>query len=157
MINTYEKKKEIIYMLVFVLIIVSIGMISCIENNNDPSFFIFGCIFFFSGFFIGMYVKYFGLIFLFSHGGSGFFIIMAALLGNFNSDNPLLTDVNPDKIKYYLYTIATLTIVGFISVILYNVSEKFKSKTFAIFIPTTALTIAILLAAILPNMIDKLI
>ena len=70
---------------------------------------------------------------------------------------PMLTDGNTEKLKFYLYVIAVFTICGFGSAIIYNISDKFKQKQYTVFLPISFLTIAFILAGILPFIVNKLV
>ena len=110
-----------------------------------------GLIFFMAGVFIGLYVPYFGIVFLFSHGLVGLCMMIFGLCGNIF--NILLTgDVNVSA--YVIIAIAILVfITAFISVVLYNISNTFSSKMYAKNIIFLIYIIGLLIAGILPYVI----
>lgn len=125
------------------------------SNMDSAMLYIFGVIFFLAGLFIGLYVPVFGLIFLLSHGITGFVTIFLVLLfGTDNMDsiniilnNPLYTDGGmPFNIKIYLISICVLFVAAFIYTILHNLSPKLKkNKIHAIIILSLYLITIILI------------
>ncbi len=152
-----KERKDLLYLALFMIEILLIGII-CLHSKTEFEFgfFLFGFIFFLAGLLIGMYIKYFGIIFLFSHGGLGYYL-MISLLSRDILSNPILTDGNPKHLILYLCVIAALTVISFGFIILYNISDKWKEKKYAMLFPIGFFTIAFILAGILPNILDKLV
>ena len=157
-VETFQDKKKKIYMTIFDFGIVIMGIICliCQKNAGMIGGFLLGALFFFTGLFFGLLIKYGGIIFLFSHGGLGYVFMIQSLMGDIISE-PMLTDGNTEKLKFYLYVIAVFTICGFGSAIIYNLSDKFKQKQYTVFLPISFLTIAFILAGILPFIVNKLV
>ena len=107
-----------------VVLIILIGIVGLFHLSSFPIY-IFGVVFFVAGLFIGMNQKGFGLLFLVTHGGVGFYIMMSSLLENvFKS--PKLTD--PSYMIYFYFGIMIiLGIVAIGMVFLRNLSDKMKS------------------------------
>lgn len=151
----FAKKKHIIYKILLIIGTTLIGIIS-LWNKEELGLFLFGSFFFHIGLYISMDAKYSGIIFLFSHGGIGFYCMLNSLSLGILS-NPILKDGNPKKLIIYLGVIGILTVIGFISAIIYNVSDKVKEKNYTMHLPTCILSLALILTAILPKILDKLV
>ena len=126
--------------------------------------YIFGLVFFFAGLFVGSYVIGFGLIFLFSHGGSGLFIMISSLLSNefFDfediSNNPVFTDGGiPNDLKQYLIGIIAVFAIAIIYTIAHNLSSKLKEDNKHIIIILSLYLIGILLVGLAPRIFPYLI
>ena len=119
---------EMLYTVVIVIFIVLIGLI----NLSAYPIYIGGIVFFLAGIFVALYVSKFGLVFLFSHGLTGLFVMVASQIGSFDENSfanflPLLSD-NP-SIAIYLYIGLGIIIfcAAFILTILHNLSDNFKN------------------------------
>ena len=136
----------------FCLLIVLIGL----TNAGSFGLYLAGCAFFFAGLFVGMFVPKFGIIFLFSHGATGFFFMVNCLLSKQTDlngvskvlDSPILRD-NPGFIKTYLLLIFIAILSGIVTAILYNVLSVFKNKRYSIVIPFALFFISILMIYLL--------
>ncbi|MBR1385591.1 MAG: hypothetical protein IJ568_02035 [Bacilli bacterium] len=142
-----------------VVICVLIAMVSLIPANGiTVPIYLFGFVFFLAGLFVGLYVPFFGIIFLFSHGGTGLFLMLSSLLGSSTenmsigidfANNPVFSDGGiPSNIKLYFYFIIVIFVVAFIYTIIHNVSKKMKSDKKHVIIILTLYLIAILLVAL---------
>lgn len=90
--------------------------------------FLFGSIFFFSGLFVSMQAKYFGLIFLFSHGVTGLGIMLGFMLLN-DKSKLILSDVSSNKMSFLKYG-EVIIIIGIILSIIYNLNDNWKKKEY---------------------------
>ena len=137
---------------VFVGILCLLIILTGLLNVQGYMMYFFGLLFFFAGIFIGLFVKVFGIVFLFTHGLTGFVVMINSMLakGNefFNIDiilkNPLLRD-GQSFLKTYLLIILVVIILAFISVILYNTLSIIKNKKYSIVIPFALFLIALLM------------
>ena len=111
-------------MAIVIIIILLIGLI-----NIDVCLIYYGGLaFFFAGFFIGLYVKGFGLLFLLSHGCTGLFVATISIIESIFS-NPLLSD-NPINIYIYLGICLLILLFAIILTIFHNLSEEFRNISF---------------------------
>ena len=142
----------------FGIAIVLLGFVN--PSNFLP--YLGGCIFFIAGVMIGLGVKAFGLIFLFSHGITGLIVLCAttlsggdieSLFGLFN--NPIMSD-NPRYITIYLIAALLCAVFATISTILYNLSDELKRKKYSIYVPLVLYFLAILMVVIFPRIMDYL-
>ena len=121
---------DIFYLVVISILLLLYGTyISFLANPDNTFLFLFGFIFFIAGFAIGIIAKDakgFGLIFLFSHGGSGFGVMIGSMLAG-KVNNAFLTDIN-GPIKLYLAIIVCLVIFGILASVIYNLSDRFKTN-----------------------------
>lgn len=137
---------------VFVGILCLLIILAGLLNVQGYMMYFFGLLFFFAGIFIGLFGKVFGIVFLFTHGLTGFVIMINSMLakGNefFNIDiilkNPLLRD-GQSFLKTYLLIILVVIIIAFISVILYNTLNTVKNKKYSIVIPFALFFIALIM------------
>ena len=136
-----------ISLLCLVIIIILIGLVGFFNIENIIMF-LFGMIFFLAGLEIGLKQKGIGLIFLVSHGGSGFGVMMAALVGYFIS-SPLFTDLS---LKAYIY-LGIMAIVGIVAlgiVLLSNLSDSFKKNKYILHIVLLFFLILFIMAGMMP-------
>ena len=118
-------------------------------------YFLFGSAFFFSGIYANVEDNQYGILFLFTHALPGFLIMIATLLVSLFI-NPIISDTNPIILITILALIVVSSILGFVYEIIYRTDSKFKEKKNAVFIPLIFFGIAVLLAGILPFIVDKL-
>lgn len=113
--------------------------------------YIAGSVFFFAGLFIGLYIKGFGLIFLFSHGMLGLMSMSSSLLGFDFSDSigPMLSDGSSFSFIFIIFLIALFYILGVILTILHNLT-KFRERKFAIIFPISCFGIGLLICGLFP-------
>ena len=111
------------------LFAVCIFLISITNINYGSEQFMmyfFGTVFFLAGLFIGLNVPVFGIIFLFSHGGTGLGIMCFTKINKI-LQSPIMTD-NPTNLQNLLVLGVGLIVIGIISTIFYNVSKKIRDK-----------------------------
>ena len=139
-----NKNDDILYMSLVLLIIAVLGLI----NIRNFPIYLFGLVFFAAGLFVGLYVKGFGIIFLFSHGGVGFgMMIYALLLDRFSESS--LTDLS-FNMKIYLGIMVLMIIGGFLGVIIYNLSETLNKNKYNKIFPLIILGLALFLVGMIP-------
>ena len=108
-----------------------------IPNIAGIGMYLFGIVFFLSGVFIGLYVPVFGLIFLFSHGGAGLFIMLSAASGEFTDEsitifekiisNPAISDGGfPTSMILYVGVALVFLVMAVIYTIIHNLSPVLK-------------------------------
>ncbi len=111
-----------------------------------------GFAFFLSGHFVGMYVKGFGLIFLFSHSVTGICMMVGETLSKVLG-NPLFSD-NPRNLIIYLVIAIALLVIATIIVILHNLSDNLKKLNHIKLLPLTIYFIGFLMIKIFPFIIQ---
>lgn len=101
-------------------------IIACIGffHLSNIGLYIFGLVFFIVGLLIGLNTKIFGIIFLFSHGVTGLFIMEGALLGDI-VNSPIFSD-SPTNIYFYFGVNIIIFFISLICSILYNLSDNLK-------------------------------
>ena len=109
--------------LIFCFLSIIIACIGFLHLSNIWVY-IFGLIFFIAGLLIGLNTKIFGIIFLFSHGMTGLFIMEGALLGDI-VNSPIFSD-SPTNIYIYLGVIIVIFFISLICSILHNLSDNLK-------------------------------
>ena len=139
--------KKILLIVVYFIIIALIGLI----NYTSILLYIGGLVFFASGLLIGLNINRFGIIFLFSHGMSGLGLMLACELSGLLT-SPFISDA-PLYIYILLGMVLALVILGLITTILYNLSDKFKNNEFSLYIPFTLFGMAIVLAIIISKLV----
>lgn len=145
LLNDKEKMKFYIVMLYIVLALLGLF------NISSYPLYIFGLIFFAAGSLIGLHVKGGGIVFLFSHGGTGFGLIIASLIGGLFT-SPLMSDL-PTIYYIYLVIMAIMTFIAIITTILYNLSDELSERKNFIFIPLVLFSAVIIMALILSKII----
>ena len=80
---------------------------------------------------------------------------MGDLLHNYIG-SPISSDLNLTLFIIYLSIVGIFSILGFVYGTIYNVNKNFSKKKYSMFLPLTFLTIAIILAGILPLAIDTI-
>ena len=138
-----DKEKPIFFMAIYFIFI---GLIGLINLKAYPGY-LFGIVFFIAGVLIGLYMKGFGLIFLFSHGMTGLGVIASSQLGNLVGST-YMSDA-PAKMYYCLIAIVLLVIIATIITILYNLSDSLREKRYFSFIPLALYGIAIVSMVVL--------
>ena len=153
-IDELSKYKGKFLFAIILIVILLIGLFN-IKNNIDaiPMYY-GGIIFFVAGYLIGFYLKGFGLIFLLSHGGTGFAIMMGSLLSTVFS-NPIMSD-NPIKIVIYLILIGIIIFLATILVIAHNLSDYLKTKEYFLCIPMLLYAISLFMAGLLPYIMETI-
>lgn len=153
--HTFHKSLGEISLFPFIVFIgiILFSLVGLFQLNNYGMYF-FGEIFFFAGLGIGLYVPVFGLIFLASHGGSGYALMLSSLLSeSFNS--PIWTD---HPINLYLY-FGVMILIGIVAVLLsivHNLSFSMKKDKKFFLIIAFLYLLVLFMAGILP-MISQLL
>ena len=133
------------------LFAVCIFLISITNINYGSEQFMmyfFGTVFFLAGLFIGLNVPVFGIIFLFSHGGTGLGIMCFTKINKI-LQSPIMTD-NPTNLQNLLVLGVGLIVIGIISTIFYNVSKKIRDKKYSLLIILAMFAIGIAIIQLLP-------
>lgn len=133
------------------LFAVCIFLISITNINYGSEQFMmyfFGTVFFLAGLFIGLNVPVFGIIFLFSHGGTGLGIMCFTKINKI-LESPIMTD-NPTNLQNLLVLGVGLIVIGIISTIFYNVSKKIRDKKYSLIIILAMFAIGIAIIQLLP-------
>ena len=133
------------------LFAVCIFLISITNINYGSEQFMmyfFGTVFFLAGLFIGLNVPVFGIIFLFSHGGTGLGIMCFTKINKI-LQSPIMTD-NPTNLQNLLVLGVGLIVIGIISTIFYNVSKKIRDKKYSLIIILAMFAIGISIIQLLP-------
>lgn len=146
-----SKNKDIFYLVLVYTLIIIFGLIVLIPYHiNNLAIFFFGFVFFVAGMQIGLgkETKGFGLIFVFSHGGTGLGCIYTSLLmDRFNPD--VLTDLSSNMKVYLIATIA-LTIISFLSMTIYNLSDIISWRKMSKVVILLLFALSIFLVGMLP-------
>ena len=126
-----------------------------------------GLAFFLAGLFIGLNIPIFGLIFLFSHGATGLFVILSSFFFNIGEEsadffkifnNPMFSDGGiPNNLKMYIATIVVLLIIAFVYTILHNLSPVLKNNKKHMITILLLFFIIILLTGLAPKLFPYLI
>lgn len=135
------------------LFAVCIFLISITNINYGSEQFMmyfFGTVFFLAGLFIGLNVPVFGIIFLFSHGGTGLGIMCFTKINKI-LQSPIMTD-NPTNLQNLLVLGVGLIVIGVILTIFYNVSKKIRDKKYSLLIILAMFAIGIAIIQVLPMM-----
>ena len=119
-----DKDKELVLSVFLMILMVPICLFTLNNIQTLPIYF-FGLAFFLAGLNVGFSTKGFGLIFLFSHGGVGMCIMLGALLSNVMTSG-LFTD-GGHNLMIYLAINLIIIIIGFLAVVVYNLSDYLKS------------------------------
>lgn len=133
------------------LFAVCIFLISITNINYGSEQFMmyfFGTVFFLAGLFVGLNVPVFGIIFLFSHGGTGLGIMCFTKINKI-LQSPIMTD-NPTNLQNLLVLGVGLIVIGIISTIFYNVSKKIRDKKYSLLIILAMFAIGIAIIQVLP-------
>lgn len=147
--------KDKLYFGVVIILMALIGLINLRSGEAEKiPLYYFGMIFFLAGFFFSLKAKGFGIIFLFSHGGTGFGLMAASLLvRNINMEVILDSSI---LLQSYFTAIVLLIISGFGYGVLYNLSDNLKAKKNSMLIPFVILLVALIMIAFLPDVMKFL-
>lgn len=137
---------------IFSVCIFLISIVNIKYGTDQFMMYFFGAIFFLAGLFVGLNVPVFGIIFLFSHGGTGLGIMCFSKIKGI-LESPLMTD-NPTNLKYLLVLGTGLILAGIISTIFYNVSKKIRDQKYSLPIILAMFVIGIAIIQILPLMFN---
>lgn len=147
-----KNSKKVLISGIFAVCIFLMSVFNIKYGSEQFMLYFFGAAFFLAGLFVGLNVPVFGIIFLFSHGGTGLGIMCASKIKSV-LDSPLMTD-NPTNLKYLLILGAGLIIAGIISTIFYNVSNKIKDQKYSLIIILSMFAVGIAIIQILPIMFN---
>ena len=146
-----SKNKDIFFLVLIYTLILIFGLIVFIPYHiNNLAVFFFGFIFFVAGMQIGLgkETKGFGLIFVFSHGGTGLGCIYTSLLmDRFNPD--ILTDLS-SNMKIYLIATISLAIISFLAMTIYNLSDIISWRKMSKVVILLLFALSIFLVGMLP-------
>ena len=146
-----SKNKDIFFLVLIYTLILIFGLIVFIPYHiNNIAVFFFGFVFFVAGMQIGLgtETKGFGLIFVFSHGGTGLGCIYTSLLmDRFNPD--ILTDLS-SNMKIYLIATISLTIISFLAMTIYNLSDIISWRKMSKVVILLLFALSIFLVGMLP-------
>ena len=149
------KKRKILtseeYDKLFLVISFAITALIGLFNLTTYPLYLFGILFFIAGILISTHVRGFGLIFLFSHGISGYGVMMGALLSSI-TDNPLLKD-NPTNVVTYIGIIVVISVIAVIISSVFNLIGNDRVKKHLIILPLILYNIALFMAAILTKIL----
>ena len=123
------ENKDIFYQIIIYFAMIVFAALMLFPNylENIPIF-IFGIVFFAAGFNIGTSKdgKGVGIIFFFSHGGTGFALMLGSLIAQ-RMNVEVLTDLNGNMRLYLALTVAILIVTVF-SCVIYNLSDTLKES-----------------------------
>ena len=132
----------------FAVCIFLISMTNINYGSEQFMMYFFGTVFFLAGLFVGLNVPVFGIIFLFSHGGTGLGIMCFTKINKI-LQSPIMTD-NPTNLQNLLVLGVGLIVIGIISTIFYNVSKKIRDKKYSLLIILAMFAIGIAIIQVLP-------
>lgn len=153
-----DPKKLKTYMSVtFVILCALLGLVNAFNSNIDIdiSLYYFGILFFLAGLFIGLNVKSFGLIFLFSHGMTGLGLMLIPIIKNLEL-KVYLTD-SPTFLLIYLGIIIIAVILAIILTVLYNLNDRLKDNIKIYSLIFILYLLSITMVVILPKILSYLL
>lgn len=139
-----EKKLDKICMIILAISLIPIGFI----NPIDPVYF-GGLIFFIAGLMIGLFVPFFGIIFLCSHGGTGLYLMNMSIIEAIQN-SPIMGDLSSDT-RSYMYGIVGIFIAAILGTLLHNLIPKVREVKYIKTIIMILYVIGILLIKLLPH------
>jgi hypothetical protein len=146
-----EVKKFTLIRITIIAIIALIGLINIPTLGEESIMYYGGIIFFLAGFYVGIYVKGIGIIFLFSHGGTGIGLMIASQIGKY-LDSPVLSDISFNVSLYFAIGIAIM-IFATLFAIVFNLSDKLKQNKYLELVPLSLYGIVLLMAALFSHII----
>lgn len=151
------KKLKKFMFVTFVILCALLGLVNAFNSNIDIdiSLYYFGIPFFLAGLFIGLSVKSFGLIFLFTHGGAGLGLMLIPIIKNLEL-KVYLTD-NPTFLLIYLRIIIIAIILAIILTVLYNLNDRLKDNIKIYSLIFILYLLAITMVVILPKLLPYLL
>ena len=141
------KNVELLALICCCFLILLLGLF---KINTFPMYF-FGWIFFVAGVLVGMYVPVFGIIFLFSHGMTGLFLML-----NFLNIEEYLVYVS-DSPTFVIYLLIAIIVFLFVAGIVFAILHSFKKnreKKFFSCYPFICFFLLILILIFIPNIIS---
>ena len=131
---------------IFIFCIFSIMIALLGISSHNLSIYFLSLLSFLFGLFIGMFIKGFGLIFLFSHGIGGLYFMELAMIDDVLK-NPRFTD-GPTLLYVFLGIVVLLFVVATIITFIYNLSDTVKKIRWFKFIPIAIYFLGLLLTRI---------
>ena len=154
-----SKNRRFFAVIVVITILAGLLNIASTELDGFGFMYYFGLVFFLAGFYVATETPILGIIFLFSHGGTGLGIMLAPVIVT-TLNSPLLTDGGGNIITYIAIVIG-LIVASFASMIIYNVTQISKrlqeSNDRVKRISFILITIAIVMTQLLPHIIKYLV
>lgn len=151
------KKLKKFMLVTFVILCALLGLVNAFNSNIDMdiSLYYFGILFFLAGLFVGLSVKSFGLIFLFTHGGTGLGLMLIPIIKNLEL-KMYLTD-NPTFLLIYLRIIIIAIIFAIILTVLYNLNDRLKDNIKIYSLIFILYLLAITMVVFLPKLLPYLL
>ena len=151
------KKLKTYILIIFIILCVLLGLVNAFNSNIDIdiSLYYFGILFFLAGLFVGLNVKSSGLIFLFTHGGTGLGLMLIPIIKNLEL-KVYLTD-NPTFLLIYLRIIIIAIILAIILTVLYNLNDRLKDNIKIYSLIFILYLLAITMVVILPKLLPYLL
>ena len=151
------KKLKKFMFVTFVILCALLGLVNAFNSNIDMdiSRYYFGILFFLAGLFVGLSFKSFGLIFLFTHGGTGLGLMLIPIIKNLEL-KMYLTD-NPTFLLIYLRIIIIAIILAIILTVLYNLNDRLKDNIKIYSLIFILYLLAITMVVILPKLLPYLL
>ena len=151
------KKLKTYILIIFIILCVLLGRVNAFNSNSDTdiTLYYFGIPFFLIGLFIGLNVKSFGLIFLFTHGGAGLGLMLIPIIKNLEL-KVYLTD-NPTFLLIYLRIIIIAIILAIILTVLYNLNDRLTDNIKIYSLIFILYLLAITMVVILPKLLPYLL
>ena len=146
-----NRNRDILYMVIIYLAITIYGAYLLVPDYMDNlGLLFFGMVFFIAGIQIGFgkETRGFGLIFVFSHGGTGLGCIIASLLTE-RFDFDKLSDLSSNLKLYIIITIAIL-IIAILGMVVYNISDTLNKRKYNKVIILLLFAAVIFLVGMLP-------
>ena len=146
-----NENRDILYMVIIYLAIIIYGTYLLVPNYVDNlGLLFFGMVFFIAGIQIGFgkETRGFGLIFVFSHGGTGLGCVIASLL-NERFDFNKISDLSANLRLYILITIGIL-IIAILGMVVYNLSDTLSIRKYNKVIILLLFAAVIFLVGMLP-------
>lgn len=137
-----------LYRVGFVIIVLATGLVSIFNNSFDGAYY-FGAIFYLAGLFVGLSAKGVGLVFLLSHGGTGLGLMIGPTIKNI-IESPLMSDLANNNIMNLLVIAFIAIVVAILMTVFYNLSEKFKSKSYSLPVILLLYLIGIVIIKVIP-------
>ena len=151
------KKLKKFMFVTFVILCALLGLVNAFNSNIDMdiSLYYFGILFFLAGLFVGLSFKSFGLIFLFTHGGTGLGLMLIPIIKNLEL-KMYLTD-NPTFLLIYLRIIIIAIIFAIILTVLYNLNDRLKDNIKIYSLIFILYLLAITMVVFLPKLLPYLL
>lgn len=151
------KKLKKFMFVTFVILCALLGLVNAFNSNIDMdiSLYYFGILFFLAGLFVGLSFKSFGLIFLFTHGGTGLGLMLIPIIKDLEL-KVYLTD-NPTFLLIYLRIIIIVIILAIILTVLYNLNDRLKDSIKIYSLIFILYLLAITMVVFLPKLLPYLL